>query len=331
MSIFLWRILGDKIPVDQRIQSKGIQLASKCTCCSNIESHVFLEGPEISKVWDFFARKFNTTFPSTNNITLFLSFWRFSSIGKNHIRTILPMLILWFCWLERNDAKHRGMKFNSDRIIWKVHQFINTISRTKLTTLLNWKGDANIASTMGFPTYVKRRTTLMKVKWNKPDRGWIKINTDGASKGNPGPAGAGGIARDERGAAIFAFYEFIGEATNMYAEVYGLFKALQICQTENFNRIWIEVDAVNIIRLIKEPSKGHWTLQHMLSRINLFLKRVEFRITHIYREGNMAADHLANLACTTKSAEVYRGDELHGHIIGIIKCDGLGIPYIRAK
>ncbi|KAL2247051.1 UNVERIFIED_CONTAM: putative ribonuclease H protein, partial [Sesamum indicum] len=208
---------------------------------SNIESlsYVFLEGPEISKVWEFFARKFNTTPPSKNNITLFLSYWRFSSIGKIHIRTLISMLILWFYWLERNDAKHREQKFNSDRIIRKVHQFINTISRTKLDTLLNWKGDANIASTMGLLTYVKRRTTLMKVKWNKPDRGWIKINTDGATKGNPGPAGAGGIARDERGATIFAFYEFIGEATNVYVEVYELFKALQICQTENFNRIWI--------------------------------------------------------------------------------------------
>ncbi|KAL0407597.1 UNVERIFIED_CONTAM: putative ribonuclease H protein [Sesamum radiatum] len=321
MSIFLWRLLNDKIPVDQKIQSKGIQLASKCTCCNNIEtlSHVFLDGPEISKVWEFFARKLNVILPSTKNITLFFSYWRFSSIGKNHIRTILPMLILWFCWLERNDSKHRGLKFNSDRIIWKVHQFIQTIGRTKAASSVNWRGDSNLAYCMGFPTCVKRKTNLMTVKWYKPDRGWIKINTDGASKGNPGPAG--GIARDEKGMPIFAFYEFIGEATNMYAEVYGLFKALQICQTENIHRLWIEVDAVNLIRLIKEPSKGHWSLQNMLSYINLFLKKVEFRITHIYREGNKAADHFANLACSTKSSKVVRGNELQGHITGILKCD----------
>ncbi|KAL0368127.1 UNVERIFIED_CONTAM: putative ribonuclease H protein [Sesamum calycinum] len=138
------------------------------------------------------------------------------------------MLILWFCWLERKDSKHRGHKFNSNCIIWKVHQFINTISVSKLASLVNWRGDSNIAPTMGFKICIKRRTTLMKVKWNKPDRGWIKINTDGASKGNLGPSGAGGIARDEKGVAIFAFYEFIGEATNMCAEIFGLFKALQL-------------------------------------------------------------------------------------------------------
>ncbi|KAL0417382.1 UNVERIFIED_CONTAM: putative ribonuclease H protein [Sesamum latifolium] len=204
------------------------------------------------------------------------------------------------------------------------------MNRTKYALFVNWKGDPNIASNMGFQTCVKR-TALMKVKWNKPDKGWIKINTDGASKGNPGTAGAGGIARNEKGEVIFAFDDFIREATNMYAEVYGLFKALQICQTENFNRIWIEIDAINLIWLIREPSKGHWSLQHMLSHINIILKKVEYRISHIYREGNKAADHLANLACSTKTAKVYRGDELHGHITGIIKCDSLKITYIRIK
>ncbi|KAL0393384.1 UNVERIFIED_CONTAM: hypothetical protein Sradi_2561200 [Sesamum radiatum] len=102
MSIFLWRLLNDKIPVDQRIQSKGIQLASKCTCCNNIEtlSHVFLDGPEISKVWDFFARKFNVILPSTNNITLHLSYWRFSSVGKTTSEQSFPCSFYGFVGLS---------------------------------------------------------------------------------------------------------------------------------------------------------------------------------------------------------------------------------------
>ncbi|KAK4417240.1 hypothetical protein Salat_2549600 [Sesamum alatum] len=74
------------------------------------------------------------------------------------------MLILCFCWLERNNSKHHGYNFNSDRIILKVHQFINTISRTKLASSGNWKGDSHIVATMGFPTCVKRRATLMIFK-----------------------------------------------------------------------------------------------------------------------------------------------------------------------
>ncbi|KAK4384650.1 putative ribonuclease H protein [Sesamum angolense] len=307
MSIFLWRLLNDKIPVDLRIQSKGIQLASKCTCYNNIETlnHLFLDGPETSKLWDFFARKFNVILPSTNNITLLLSYWRFSSVGKNHIRTILPMLILWFCWLERNDSKNQGHQFNSNCIIRKVHQFINTISVSKFASLVNWRGHSNIAPTTGFKICVKRRTTLMKVKWNKPDRGWIKINTNGASKGN-----LGRLVREELLGMRKEWQSLLSMNSLEKQQIctlryFGLFKALQVYQNENIDRIWIEVDAINLIRLIKEPSKGHWSLQNMLSHINLFLKTVEFKITHIYREGNKAGDHLANFACSTKSSKPY--------------------------
>lgn len=35
-----------------------------------------------------------------------------------------------------------------------------------------------------------------------PDEGWVKINFDGASHGNPGPSSAGVVARDWKGNLI---------------------------------------------------------------------------------------------------------------------------------
>ena len=32
--------------------------------------------------------------------------------------------------------------------------------------------------------------------WSPPEAGTLKINTDGSSRGNPGPAGIGGVGRD---------------------------------------------------------------------------------------------------------------------------------------
>ncbi|KAL0309420.1 UNVERIFIED_CONTAM: putative ribonuclease H protein [Sesamum radiatum] len=174
--------------------------------------------------------------------------------------------VVWMAG-ESNDVKHRNFRYNPARIIWKVRQYIDTIGRSNIAHRVNRKGDKFLAASMGFRDTSQHNLKAIKVTWNKPERGWIKINTDGASKGNPGLAGAGGIARDEKGMAIFAYYEFIGEATNMYAVVYGIFQALQLCQTENISRIWIEVDAVNLIRLIKEPSKGHWSLQRCIPRL----------------------------------------------------------------
>lgn len=41
-------------------------------------------------------------------------------------------------------------------------------------------------------------TTIKRVRWERPPRGWIELNTDGAAKGNPGLAGCGGAVRDEK-------------------------------------------------------------------------------------------------------------------------------------
>lgn len=38
-----------------------------------------------------------------------------------------------------------------------------------------------------------------RIAWKKPEGSWLKLNTDGASRGNPGVATAGGVLRDEEG------------------------------------------------------------------------------------------------------------------------------------
>ncbi|CAA6659589.1 unnamed protein product [Spirodela intermedia] len=41
-------------------------------------------------------------------------------------------------------------------------------------------------------------TTIRSVRWTPPRVGQWKLNVDGASQGNPGPSGGGGILRDSR-------------------------------------------------------------------------------------------------------------------------------------
>jgi len=41
------------------------------------------------------------------------------------------------------------------------------------------------------------KTTAGKDIWQSPPHGFLKINIDGASKGNPGMVGFGGVIRDE--------------------------------------------------------------------------------------------------------------------------------------
>lgn len=51
---------------------------------------------------------------------------------------------------------------------------------------------------------------LRLVAWEPPDLGVVKINTDGASLGNPGVAGAGGLLRDGTGKWLVGFRAHLG-------------------------------------------------------------------------------------------------------------------------
>ena len=58
--------------------------------------------------------------------------------------------------------------------------------------------------------------------------GFLKVNIDGAFKGNPGLAGFGGVIRDEQGQIKEIFHGHLGKATNNMVELMALEKCLAI-------------------------------------------------------------------------------------------------------
>ncbi|KAK9274140.1 hypothetical protein L1049_018954 [Liquidambar formosana] len=64
--------------------------------------------------------------------------------------------------------------------------------------------------------------------WIPPPPLWAKLNTDGSSLGNPGPAGAGELIRDHNGQWIVGFIQNVGRSTSMAAELWALRDGLQL-------------------------------------------------------------------------------------------------------
>ncbi|KAL0345871.1 UNVERIFIED_CONTAM: putative ribonuclease H protein [Sesamum radiatum] len=102
-----------------------------------------------------------------------------------------------------------------------------------------------------------QRQQAIIVHWRTPQEGWYKLNTDGASKGNPGISDAGGILRDQFGRVIFAFQEPLGNTINTQAELRAIHRGLQICTDKGLHNIWIKIDAMVIIKLILHLNKVH--------------------------------------------------------------------------
>lgn len=70
------------------------------------------------------------------------------------------------------------------------------------------------------------------VSWNFPGTGKLKLNTDGSSRGNPGPAGYGGVFREERGYWVLGYLGRLEDCTSLEAELWGLFRGLELIQSQ---------------------------------------------------------------------------------------------------
>jgi ribonuclease HI len=126
----------------------------------------------------------------------------------------------------------------------------------------------------------------------------VIINTDGAARGNPGPAAIGVIIKDEAGLILAKISQRLGVTTNNQAEykaiIIGLGKAIEL----GAKNAVVKSDS----ELVVEQINGRYKIKNTALR-PLYQKVVQltgslesFSISYIPREQNAAADALANKA-----------------------------------
>jgi ribonuclease HI len=123
------------------------------------------------------------------------------------------------------------------------------------------------------------------------------INTDGGSRGNPGPAGIGVVFSDENGEIVAKFKEYIGEGTNNTAEYRALVLALTKAKDFEFTEAECRLDS----ELVVKQLLGHYKVKDAKMKLLyaevqelMFFKPVKF--VHVRREYNKEADALVNEA-----------------------------------
>lgn len=72
------------------------------------------------------------------------------------------------------------------------------------------------------------------VHWVKPRQGWIKVNSEGASRGNPGLAAAGGVLRDGKDDWVDGFVANLGISTAPAAELWGIVHGINMAWEYGF-------------------------------------------------------------------------------------------------
>jgi len=124
------------------------------------------------------------------------------------------------------------------------------------------------------------------------------IYTDGASRGNPGEAGAGAIIYGEEGTVIKKVKKYLGTTTNNVAEYMALIIALNEALKLKGEVLHLYSDSELMVRQIKGIYKVRDKKMQVLWREvkKLLAQFIQYDIICIDRRKNREADELANLA-----------------------------------
>lgn len=126
----------------------------------------------------------------------------------------------------------------------------------------------------------------------------LRVYSDGAARGNPGPSGAGAVLVEPSGQVVDRLGKFLGVQTNNYAEYMGLLLGLKRARELGVREVEVFADSELMIRQlggryqVKSPSLRP-LYEEALRLLNDFMR---VKLVHVPREMNTAADEMSNRA-----------------------------------
>ncbi|KAG8391622.1 hypothetical protein BUALT_Bualt01G0206500 [Buddleja alternifolia] len=171
----------------------------------------------------------------------------FMHLNTNYHRSVVVNL-LWAIWQARNAVLFQRKSINCEVIGYKVRSLCSNL-----------------------PTAPPKFYKQIRLHWEAPGRVFVKLNSDGASRGYPGSAGIGGVVRDEYGHFIAAFAGHIGIHT---AKLWAIREGLRLCVSLNVRNLIIESDSRFALscfcREVKGPVEHQILCSDILKRLTGF-------------------------------------------------------------
>nr|GMC80045.1 LINE-type retrotransposon LIb DNA [Ipomoea batatas] len=200
-------------------------------------------------------------------------------IGSNiHNWSATFLFTLWGRWKARNNCVFNKLDTNPlDTVRWVRHQVNDLSSAT--------------------PHGSVAPTSAVWVQWQRPESGWVKLNTDGAAKKSSGMASAGGLVRDSDGNWLWGFMVNIDITNSFMVELWGLREGLRLCLERGIRWVKVKMNSKAIVDLMNKDGGVEEDLCTLLEDCMDMVSKFDGIIfAHIFREGNKCADRLANLA-----------------------------------
>jgi len=323
--IFLWQLCHNALPARGTLLRRGIQVDPICpSCLVDIEDtdHIFLRCPMAHNVWDMaVTHHWLPSHPFSQPGSSLCE--ELHLLAQNQYPWFSRLvLLLWSIWKSRNALIFRNESISP----------MGTLLRAK-RNWAEWK--LGTTSTSSSPTPCSSPQphhypqSLHLIGWKLPWGGFIKLNFDG-TKSTAGAA-AGFVLRSWQGGFIKAGTRFLECASVLVAEATALRDGISAALQAGFRKIEVEGDNQVVLKAVQKQIHTPWQITPILEDIWHMISSCEsISFSHIYREGNMAADWMAKYGCSLRCHSLSLFSYLPcRELILILVDDNLGRTLVR--
>ncbi|CAN1167006.1 Putative ribonuclease H protein At1g65750 [Linum perenne] len=278
---FLWLATHKRLLTNEERSRRHLTNQVVCPRCSlrtESISHVLLECQFALQVWD---KTLPLALTERRRHNSFDSWW--CDMLKNTSSNVKFGVTAWLIWKARNKFIFEDLRQSHSAVAEQCEFWTNLV-------LSSWKTNQLGREAPG----LARQTQL--IAWRPGDGGWCTLNTDGSRIGSTGATSIGGLIRNEKGEFVRAFCGNIGDCSITRAELRAIVEGLKLAWSLGLRRIVVQTDsraAVTILQRGVGMQHQHEAL--VADFVDLSSRDWEVQLTHVYREANCAADHLANL------------------------------------
>ncbi|XVF84598.1 hypothetical protein PTKIN_Ptkin17bG0050200 [Pterospermum kingtungense] len=236
VEFFCWQVFKGRLAVKECLFSRSLLNINDLNCAFCMKeresvNHLFLYCEFSWKVRNLWCEEWDLDLCFPSMITDFFIHW-LSAIPRDKGSDIWKLgfyAILWSLWMARND--------------W----------------VFNGKGISIPGS---------EKVLRDPFSWDPPPLGYFKFNFDGATFGQPGQVGVGGVLRDHDESIKMCFSNSIGVADSNLAELMAIREALLLfVQSRWISNVplIVESDSSNAVKWFSNPSAAPWRFKRYLA------------------------------------------------------------------
>ncbi|XP_019430046.1 PREDICTED: uncharacterized protein LOC109337520, partial [Lupinus angustifolius] len=113
----------------------------------------------------------------------------------------------------------------------------------------------------------------------------------------------------------------------LYAEMKSAILVIECAHKKGWNSIWLKCNSSLVVDIFNGKSKVPWKLQARWTICKIHLSSMNFKVSHIYREGNACADSLAKFGISSNTYTWWNSIPtfIHSHFYR----NWLGLPNYR--